>query len=252
MTLERIETKRGHKYQLDGKPVKGVTTIIGNATPKPALPYWAAKQVASYVVDNPEALSAIMGRGRDEAISHLKQVPWRERDKAAARGTDVHRIAEDLVHGRAADVAPELWPYVNGYLHWLDAWDAEPVVTERPCANRTHWYAGTFDAVLKFNRGPLDGGVFLCDWKTSSGVYGEMAMQLAAYANAEFYLDDNGVETSMPVIDGLAIVHVTPDGTSVHRVVDDATAWQMFLLAQQASEAFELMEKLLSKIGDDL
>ena len=52
MGLERIETKRGHKYVLDGQPVKGVTTLIGSGMPKPALPYWSAKLVAEYVYDN--------------------------------------------------------------------------------------------------------------------------------------------------------------------------------------------------------
>jgi hypothetical protein len=45
MGLERIETKRGHKYVLDGTPTKGVTTLLGTGMPKPALMYWSAKKL---------------------------------------------------------------------------------------------------------------------------------------------------------------------------------------------------------------
>ncbi len=102
-----------------------------------------------------------------------------------------------------AYIAGEFAQYVNGYVEWLDQWEVIPVLTEKVVANRVHGYAGTFDAILEFGDGPLAGKTYLCDWKTSAGVYGEMAMQIAAYANADFYLDEEGNEQSLPVLDGL-------------------------------------------------
>lgn len=248
MGLERIETKRGHKYELDGKEVKGVTTLLGGGMPKPALPYWAAKMVAEYVADNFNNLDTFLSRDREAAIKHMKMVPWTERDKAAARGTDVHAIAETIIHGGSSEVNAEIVDYVNGYVSWLDAWEVVPVLTEKTIANRTHWYAGTFDAILTFKSGPYAGKTYMCDWKTSKAVYGEMAMQLVAYAKAEFYLDEEGKEQPMPEVDGLAIVHITPNGTTFHEVTDPAYAWESFLAVIDVSKRMEFIDKLMKKV----
>jgi hypothetical protein len=45
----RVNSGRGHSYLLDGQKVDGVTTVIGNGIPKPALINWAAGTIASYV-----------------------------------------------------------------------------------------------------------------------------------------------------------------------------------------------------------
>ena len=248
MGLERIETKRGHKYVLDGLPVKGVTTLLGGGMPKPALMYWSAKMVAEYVADNYPNLDNLMSRGRDEAVQFLKSIPWSERDKAAARGTDIHKIAETIIHGGEAEVASEIADYVHGYIQWLDEYDVEPVLTEKVVASRFHHYAGTFDAILKFNAGPLAGKTYLCDWKTSSAVYGEMAMQLCAYANADFYLDDDGSEKPIPEVDGLAIIHITKEGTSVWIVTDADIAWDSFLTVMDLANRMDDIEKLMEPV----
>ena len=72
-----------HRYKLDGQWVPGVTTILG-VLDKPAIPKWAASQVAEYVADNPDAVEHLrdMGRGPDRATawrpSHQKG-GWRWR-----------------------------------------------------------------------------------------------------------------------------------------------------------------------------
>jgi len=248
MGLERIETKRGHKYLLDGQPVKGVTTLLGSGMPKPALMYWSAKMVAEYVADNHRHLDKLLSKGRDETIQFLKTVPWAERDKAAARGTDIHKIAETIIHGGEAEVPSEIADYVHGYIKWLDEYDVEPILTEKVVANREYNYAGTFDAILKFNAGPLQGKTYLCDWKTSSSVYGEMAMQLSAYYMADFYVDDDGSEKLLPAIDGLAIVHITKEKTSVWIVTDSNVAWDSFLLVMDLANSLDEIERLMEPI----
>ncbi len=168
--------------------------------------YWSAKLVAEYVYDNFANLPNLINREREEAVKFLKMIPWNQRDKAGARGTEIHAIAETIIHGGEAEVAGEFAEYVNGYVEWLDQWEVIPVLTEKVVANRVHGYAGTFDAILRFGNGPLAGKTYLCDWKTSTGVYGEMAMQIAAYANADFYLDEEGNEQSLPVLDRIVTI----------------------------------------------
>jgi hypothetical protein len=244
MTLRRIPTARGHRYTLDRKPVQGVTTLLGAGLPKPALTYWAAKTAAEYVADNLEVINALPDR--ESIVATVKQSPWSQRDRAAARGTDIHALAERTIHGEKVEIPPELEGYVSGYVRFLDTWQPEPLLTERPCANRQWWVAGTFDAVVTLPTGER----MLVDWKTSKGVYGEAALQLAAYQNMEFYLTDDGSEQPMPEVDSLAVVHVTPTGTDVYRVVDPAAAWKDFLHIAWTAKAVDRIKFQISEPCD--
>jgi hypothetical protein len=225
--LVREETKYGHKYKLDGKACKGVTTLINGGFPKPQLVNWAARTVSEYVADNFDLVKEVRAQGRQETVDFLKNAHYRDRDRAAARGTEIHAIAEEIIYGRSVTVADNIRGYVDGYVAFLDRFDTQPVVTEQACASREWWYAGTFDAVVTIGAGPLQGQTLLVDWKTSKGVYGETAMQLAAYQNAEFYLDGDS-EKPMPEVDGLGVVHITPTGTELYLVSDAAEAWKAF------------------------
>jgi hypothetical protein len=206
----------GHKYWLDGRPVPGVTTLLGKGLPKPALPYWAAKSVAEYVVANPDAVDTLRSLGDGPAVAALKGIPWQKRDEAAVRGTDVHKLAEQIIHGETVDIPEHLAGHVDGYVRWLDLFDVEPVVTETPVANRKSWYAGTFDAVIRFGRGPWAGRTVLADWKTSSAVYGETGLQTAAYARAEFMAPSPDDEQPIPVVDATGVLHITDAGSQFY------------------------------------
>lgn len=248
MTLVRRETKRGHTYALDGRPVKGVTTLLSGGLPKPQLVYWSAKTVAEYVADNPDAVEVMRSTmGRESMVAALKGVPWDKRDEAAARGTDIHALADRIIHGEAVEVPEHLAGAVEGYVRWLDAWQITPVLTERPCASREWLYAGTFDAVLTFGAGELAGQTWLCDWKTSKAAYGDSAAQLAAYANSDFFLAEDGSEQPMPLVSGLAIVHITPTGTDLYPVTDPAHAWKCFKHIQFVAKQVDAIKGALGE-----
>lgn len=191
MTLQRIDRtypsgKQTHWYMLDGVKADGVTTVLSKTLPKPALTEWAARSVAEFVADNQIEVSALYGENRDQMVNILKGTPYRERDAAANRGTEVHAIAEKLVKGEQVEVPGEIAGYVDAYVRFLDQWSPKPVLVEAPIGNRKWNLAGTLDLVAE-----LPGGeMALMDVKTSKGVYPEVALQLAAYANAEFYMED--------------------------------------------------------------
>jgi hypothetical protein len=241
MALRRINTARGHRYTCDGKPIQGVTTLLSGGIPKPALTYWAAREAATYVADNLEVINALPDR--ESIIATVKQSPWSQRDRAAAKGTEIHELAEKSIHGEAIEIPDELDGYVQGYVKFLDLWQPEPILTERAIVNRTWWYAGTFDAIYRLPTGET----ILADWKSSKGVYGETALQLALYRGAEAYLDDEGVETPMPEVDSLAVVHITPTGTDVYRVKDPAAAWKDALHAIWTAKA---ADRIKAQIGE--
>lgn len=213
---------KSHRYKLDGQWVPGVTTILNKGIAKPFLVDWAAREVAKYAAANLDVLNNI--EDADARYDLLKTAHNRHRDRAAVRGTDVHAYADKLIHGEEIDVPEHLAGYVEGCARFLDAWQPSVVLTERPTASREHWYAGTPDAVVVLP----DGERLLIDWKTGRNVYGEHGLQLAAYRNAEFFLDEDGNEQPMPEVDGLAVIHLTPTGADVYRVHDADLAWKQF------------------------
>lgn len=227
----------GHRYKLDGLPVTGVTTLIGEGVPKGALIPWAAEMAALWAMDHLEQLPVMP---EDEAIREMKWAWRKHRDDAGATGTAVHKMAEQLSRTGEVDADEDLLGYVEGFAAFLDTWRIAPVLLERPCGNRTHHYAGTFDM---YATSPFlaDGKLVQIDLKTSKGVYGETALQLAAYAKAEFYVDDNGDEQPMPEVHATYVAHVTPmDRLGRHeRYGDRPLGTSLYLMAENPEQIQE-------------
>jgi hypothetical protein len=233
----RLERGGVHSYLLDGKPCPGVTTIIGNGVPKPALVPWAAKVCAGYVVDHWDELAALTPSKRLELIT---KAPSTDRDAAARRGTEVHRLGERLAAGDEISVPDELVGHVDAYLRFLDDWQVEPLLLESAVVNRRWHYMGTFDLLAR-----IAGRTWLLDLKTNrSGVFAETALQLAAYRNAEAYLDADWREHRMPAVDATAAVWVRADGYDLIPVDTGPDVFRSFLYAAQVAE--------FAKIGRDL
>jgi hypothetical protein len=223
-----------HRYKLDGKWVPGVTTLIKEGLPAPALMYWSARAVAEWVADHPDDVEALRRMGRGPMVQALKEVPWQARDEASAKGTDVHALAERLIHGESVEVPDEIAPYVDACVDFLDTWKVEPLVVERPVAHRAHWWAGTPDF---FGRLP-DGRVILFDYKTGkSGVWPEAAFQLSAYSHAEFYVDAAGVEQPIPHADLCAAVWLQPGEYQVIPLKADDETYTEFRYISRVARA---------------
>lgn len=205
----------GHSYYLDGQRLPGVTTVTG-LLDKPALPPWAARKVAEFVADaTDEELDAYRRLGRQGMVNALKSLPWGARDEARDRGKAAHAVCEDLITGREVDVAEELYEYAVGAKKFMDDWRPRPILTEACVYSEAFGYAGTLDLVADLNNGQRA----LLDYKTSTDIYPEVAMQLAAYRWAQFYVDysDNphdGVDVGMHTleIDCAYAVRIYPGG----------------------------------------
>lgn len=202
-----------HRYKLDGEWVQGVTTILGGAMPKPALPKWSAKSVAEYVANNREAIEHLYAMGAGPMVASLKEIPWQQRDAAGNRGTEVHDLAERYLKGEKIDVPDEIAGHVEACAAFIEDWAIEPVLIEQCVGSREHKYAGKLDLVADSKHAPRA----TYDWKTArSGIYSETAYQLAAYTFAEFF-GENGDESSMADLDIQAAfgVHIRSDGYDV-------------------------------------
>ena len=257
-TTRRVETANGHSYKMDGNKVDGVTTVLGNGIPKPALVGWAAKSIAEFVgeriaidtstgrVDATQLATDLAAIGRENRYSKwpndgsvsrlafietLKGVHWQDRDRAAKRGTEVHNLAEQIVDGVEVTVPDELVGHVDSYIKFLDEWQVEPIIVEGVCGHRKHRWMGTFDLVAK-----LHGETWLLDLKTTrSGIFGETALQLAAYRHAEFYLDTEGEEQPMPEVDRVGAIWCRADGYDLIPVEAGADVYRMFQYAQMVA-----------------
>lgn len=202
----RVNRGKGHRYLLDGERIPGVTTIIGDGLPKPALMNWGIKTVASAAVDQWDELAELPV---SERIEKLKKAPWEDRDTAARRGSEVHTLAEKLGAGEKIDVPEELAGHVEACVAFLNDWNPEILVAERPVFSRRHKYGGTFDLIATL----ADGQRWLLDYKTNrSGPFGETALQLAAYRAADFYLDEDSNEQALPAVDACGVIWLRADG----------------------------------------
>ncbi|GGJ56210.1 hypothetical protein [Glutamicibacter ardleyensis] len=214
--------------------VSGVTTVIGSTLNKPALVDYKMNSVARAVREN---LADVLAMHADVKASRLhpfdfdkKLIAMSEvrRDRAAARGTAVHAAAEKVADGQKVSVPKELQKPVDHYDKWLYDNDVEVVLKERPCGNRTHWYAGTFDLICKFHRGAYAGQTWMVDLKTSNQVYGETALQTIAYKNCEFYVDEDQIDRPMPEVEGIGVLHLTKEGAFLHPLGDMQAASDEF------------------------
>jgi hypothetical protein len=241
-------TEKNHGYYLDGKRAKSVTTLISGGIPKPALMYWSAKAVAEYVVDNPDKFQDLLAQidslGRDGVVNALKNIPWQTRNQAAVKGTQIHHLAEQLSKGEEVEVTEDIADYVQGYVDWLDRFQVEPILTERTVANRKVGYCGRFDLIAK-----IGSKTWLIDYKTSNGVYGEVALQNAAYASAEFYVSDDDVEREVPLpkIDKIGVAHITEHGTFLYDLGNIRKAFKFFKQAKAVAESVKEIEDIIGE-----
>lgn len=206
-----------------------VTTLLAQLD-KPALKRWAANTAADYATDHWDELAGMAPSKRRAAIAGA---PWQASGKAAARGTAIHAVAEELIAGRPVEVPDDLRGHVEGLARWIEASGFRSQDTECMVWSDADddlglcGYAGTFDALGTHPR----HGSILVDWKTSSGVWPEFAVQLAGYAAADWLVHD-GADVAMLRTEALAVAHIRPDGTDLHLIPpgDRAMAAQRFEL----------------------
>lgn len=223
-------TANGRVYKWGDEEFASVTTIIGGGIPKPALKAWGERTVAEFAFDQREVWSNM---SRSDAVDWLKRAPFRNTDKAATQGTDVHEWAEAYVLGQEPAELPEAQqPYARAFLDFLNDWQPEYDRTEFTVYNRTHRYAGTTDFSARI--GPL--GFTIADYKTSKGIYPEVAVQLSAYRRGEFIGQLDGTEAPVPAFDSAAVLHLTPKGYALVPVDAGEEAFAVFLHAKAIRE----------------
>lgn len=217
-----MRPKGGYKTK-DGEKVPGVTTIISRFKDSGGIIYWAWEQ------------------GRDG-------FDFREtRDEAANAGNLAHDLVEHRITGRPFDddkfrSLPEevrtlgIRAYEN-YINWEQMTKLTVVKTEMSLVSETHKFGGTFDGIAVVEIG---GKRSLADWKTSSAIYRDHLVQVAAYKGLwdECFPD-------APIDGGFHLCRFSrTDADFGHSYFENLDlAWEQFLLFRRAFDIDKQLKK---------
>lgn len=223
-----------HAYFWNGSgPIPSVTTIIGVVDKSGPLIGWAKRTTAEAAVDNAASIPGWVNlAGRDGAISLLTKAATVQRDRAADAGTAVHAYAEAISRGQAIEVPEDYAPFVAVYRRWIADFSPHFLAAEEMVCSLKYHYAGTLDAICT-----LAGETWLLDYKTAKGVYPETALQLAAYAHAEF-IGRPGVarKFAIPKIAQYGVLHLRPEGYELVPFSVSSDTFKAFLAAKALYE----------------
>jgi hypothetical protein len=234
--VKRVDRGRSHFY-VDGndKHIPGVTTILDKGIPKPQLITWAANATAEGAVNNWDSLSDLPVAARHKALQNIR---YEVTNTAKNKGTAVHSYAEQIVQGQqVTDIPDQLRPYIENYVAFIDAWKLDPILVEVVIVNYTLGYAGTLDLIADITGLSGERERWLLDIKTGEkGIYAEAALQLSAYRNAEYYVDQNGDEQPMIGVDHCGAIHVTADDALLVPTVSEHEQLLMFRIAGKVAD----------------
>jgi len=260
-----------------------VTTVI-SALDKPALLYWAAQQTAEAAIDNLATWQAMLeDRGRGECVKWLRDARFRMPKTALAStalGTVTHHVCEsyaltgtrptkdfvaDLVrhHGSPqvdvnteTDVVGRMLVQFDG---WLQRFSPVYQATEVTVYSPKYGFAGTADAFAT-----IDDTRFLIDYKTSREPVDsqgkprtpwpeQVALQLAAYRNAEFAAvwrprrferfrrryyalsaDEQALAVPVPQVDTGLVIQITPESCEAYPMRCGEQVFDAFLFTLEA------------------
>lgn len=216
---------RGRFYTWLQRKYVSVTTIL-SALGKPALPNWAAKTVAEFAIRQHKQVYAILQEsGEDAAIRFLKGRPWAERDTAADIGSTVHKAIDMHILGQEYEWPEKAKGHERQFNQWLAEYEPTFELSEATVYHRKPAYAGTLDSILTLPNGRR----YLVDVKSGKNVYGEVALQLAAYRYADFIGLPDGTEHEVPPVDGAAVLHLRPNDHEFLEIRAGEDEYRVFL-----------------------
>jgi hypothetical protein len=232
-SIARRNYGRNHGYRIDGVKVPGVTTITGHYK-SGALAKYPGTATAEYAVNNWDTLAAMPPA---ERLKALYAGQYAERDAAAGRGTEVHRVAARIAAGEEnVPYADELAGHVEAYRDFLDTLEPKVLAVELVIGNRQHRYCGTLDLIADLGPIEVEGAIipparWLLDAKTNrSGIWPETAMQCAGYAGAEVFIAEDGTERPMEwlEVERCGAIWVRGDGWDLVPLDTGPEVWQTF------------------------
>lgn len=208
-------TEKGHKYELDGKRMTGVTTVLG-VLAKPQLIPWAAKMTAEWIRENCDR-DTHPGNGpalgtefcaylvHESDLQEAVKAHTKKKDDAAEKGTDVHALVETYIKRCISEHGgkPEVLTFVNEvgrFAAWAMQNNIRFLSSETPTYSKEWFVAGTPDFTFE-----KDGKRYVGDLKTYKKIWDRVPhFQTAAYA---YMLREQGEKP----YDGTCIVNINKE-----------------------------------------
>ncbi len=164
--------EKEHLYELDGKALTGITTIL-KVVAKPSLIQWAANMAVDYIANNfSEVFVYPLDKEKiGKLLEEARFAHRRKKEEAGQKGIDVHteieRIIKDLVKSNSVlkDGASDN-PQIQHFINWAIINKVKFLASEKRLYSKKYWVAGTADFICE-----IDGKKYVGDLKTSSGIY---------------------------------------------------------------------------------
>ena len=199
--------EKKHTYKVDRQLVASVTGITGVVT-SPALMYWAVNQATDYVARNWKAGTVYDEIQINEILDDAKKAHRKTSSSAALIGTITHDYVQrySLYRQKKIDkprlpVNPLAEKACLQFVDWVDKNNVTFHDTEFKIYSKKYNFAGTVDADITINKKR-----YIVDYKTSSGIYPEMGLQLAGYQLAR-------EEEDVATYDSRMILRLPKDGS---------------------------------------
>jgi hypothetical protein len=266
---DRIPKPSQGWYRIPGTDTKlrRVTTILSQGFPKPQLVFWAANLTAEEAFKTLPTLvrASLRPETREDAYDWLRKGHIRKKDERGAIGGAVHDVIEAKVLGTPVPDAllgdPEIAPYIDNFLRFVDQWQITFEASEMTVGNITDGWAGKLDYLF---RSPIiarllkvpSQTLFIGDTKTGGeldekGVYPEAGAQMSAYRRAEVCWLRDGSQVPMPKVHDTGIVlHLRPEGFRVKPLKCGDDVYAVFRHVQEVAEFQRVLSK--SVVGEAL
>ena len=203
-----------HIYEVNGKKVPSVTTIIHSI-------------------------------GDDNIIKWANYLGFRhinyekELDKYATNGTLIHDLLrEEVDPNYKSDVKfkdslhrMECLGYITRFRNYMQGYTYETIFTEKTFISESHGYGGTIDWYAKF----IDKFNLILDFKTSKEVRFSHLLQLGGYSTL---LKENNLE-----VNGAAIILCNKNRTTMYPINTTSLAWY--------ADAFESLAIYYNKVWQE-
>lgn len=174
-----------HLYFVDGAVVPGVTGVL-DIISKPALIGWAVKCCGLYLEKHLHPGTAYDEIEIKNLIGDMKKSYRKVSGDAADIGSLVHAWCEGHIKAKLGEATEPTLPFnkqarnaIEAFLGWEKEHEVTYIASECKIYSRKYRYAGTMDLDAI-----IDGRRSVADFKTSTGIYREMALQVALYRQA--------------------------------------------------------------------